>query len=184
MAHPRDACGAAEGDPYGGPVAAILKFQKYTMEAMYNAVENALKATGSDKTPQDYLQFLCLGKRVAGPMEGPNEGGKAKAGIMSHRHRRFMVRFWLVCVFACWELFARRGCGSGLVMSQVEVAVARCAIHERSHVQVYVHSKLLIVDDDLALVGTLCSTRNCCACAPCDNFCLCPRSLVLLSTRQ
>lgn len=90
-ARPDYNCGVAEGDPYGGPVAAILKFQKYTMEAMYDAVEKALKATRSDKTPQDYLQFLCLSKRVAGPMEGPNEGGKAKAGIMSHRHRRFMV---------------------------------------------------------------------------------------------
>lgn len=26
-----------EGDPYGGPVSAILRFQKYTMEAMYDA---------------------------------------------------------------------------------------------------------------------------------------------------
>lgn len=80
-----------EGDPFGGPVSAILKFQKYTMEAMYGAVDKALKEAGSDKHPQDYLQFMCLGKRVAGPMEGPNEGGKGKAGIMSHRHRRFMV---------------------------------------------------------------------------------------------
>lgn len=82
----------AEGDPYSQVISAILKFQKYTMEAMYDAVDKALKAAGSDKTPQDYLQFLCLGKRVAGTMEGPNEGGKGKAGIMSHRHRRFMVR--------------------------------------------------------------------------------------------
>lgn len=80
------------------------------MEAMYDAVDSALKAAGSTKAPEDYLQFMCLAKRVEGTMEGPNEGGKGKAGIMSHRHRRFMV---------------------------------------------YVHSKLLIVDDDVALVGAV-----------------------------
>jgi phospholipase D1/2 len=90
-------------------VTAILQFQKLTVEAMYSAIDTAIKQVGSSKLPTDYLQFMCLAQRVAGTMEGPNEGGKGKAGIMSHRHRRFMI---------------------------------------------YVHSKLMIVDDDVALIGT------------------------------
>lgn len=57
------------------------------MEAMYDTVYQALREAGSDRTPLDYLQFMCLGKREAGPQEGPEDvKGKASAGILSHRY--------------------------------------------------------------------------------------------------
>lgn len=56
------------------------------MEAMYDTVASALSAAGSDRTPMDYLQFMCLARREAGPQEGPQDvKGKAGAGILSHR---------------------------------------------------------------------------------------------------
>lgn len=56
------------------------------MEAMYDAIHQALRAVDSDRTPTDYLQFMCLGKREEGPQIGPADvKGKAAAGVLSHR---------------------------------------------------------------------------------------------------
>lgn len=85
---------AVEGDPYSDSVAAILHFQQLTMEAMYDAIYQALREADSDRTPLDYLQFMCLGKREEGPQEGPESvKGKASAGVLSHRYSLYCGQF-------------------------------------------------------------------------------------------
>jgi hypothetical protein len=110
-----------EGDPYADSVKAILKYQKLTIEAMYDSIHQVLSKINNGKKPMDYLQFLCLGKREAGPQDGDVGvgNGKALAGILSHRNRRFMI---------------------------------------------YVHSKLMIVDDETAIVGMAQIVLSCWLC--------------------
>lgn len=81
----------AEGDPYSDSVAAILRFQQLTMEAMYDTIHQALRAMGSERMATDYLQFMCLGKRDEGTQDGPETvKGKAAAGVLSHRCRQLL----------------------------------------------------------------------------------------------
>eukprot|EP00088_Acartia_fossae_P036456 TRINITY_DN3767_c0_g1_i10.p1 TRINITY_DN3767_c0_g1~~TRINITY_DN3767_c0_g1_i10.p1 ORF type:complete len:833 (-),score=154.58 TRINITY_DN3767_c0_g1_i10:667-3165(-) len=106
-----------EGDPTSGPMQAILHWQKRTMEMMYRDIGNALRdpsihvnpAHGSH--PQDYLLFLCPGKREGygshiEDLEPPPQGSLAE-------------RF-----------------------------------REVKRQMIYVHSKMIIIDDAYILVGS------------------------------
>lgn len=90
-------------------VAAILRFQQLTMQSMFQSIQDELTRVGSSAAPTDYLNFFCLGNRASGPLNGPDKAdGKKDAGVLSERHRRFMI---------------------------------------------YVHSKCMVVDDEIALIG-------------------------------
>eukprot|EP00755_Sulcionema_specki_P006403 Sspe_Gene.35353::Locus_17136_Transcript_1_1_Confidence_1.000_Length_2533::g.35353::m.35353/K01115/PLD1_2; phospholipase D1/2 len=52
-----------EGLPDAAPMQEILHFQYKTMEMMYHEIGQALIAAGSQRTPEDYLNFYCLGNR-------------------------------------------------------------------------------------------------------------------------
>lgn len=57
-------------------------FQKKTMQMMYQTIYKALKEEGLEDayTPQDYLNFFCLGNReTAGPDDPLKEGLTAPA---------------------------------------------------------------------------------------------------------
>ncbi|KAH1124534.1 hypothetical protein GLYMA_06G068700v4 [Glycine max] len=101
-----------EGVPSSDSVQAILDWQKRTMEMMYSDITDALKKTGIQARPRDYLTFFCLGKRENKdpgdytPLEKPepdSDYGRAQ------NSRRFMI---------------------------------------------YVHSKMMIVDDEYIIVGS------------------------------
>ncbi|KAL6005535.1 Phospholipase D beta 1 [Asimina triloba] len=56
-----------EGDPTGVPTQRILFWQNKTMQMMYDMIYKALEEAGLENTftPQDYLNFFCLGNREA-----------------------------------------------------------------------------------------------------------------------
>ncbi|KAK9147680.1 hypothetical protein Scep_006437 [Stephania cephalantha] len=84
-----------EGAPTGPFMQRILYWQHKTMEMMYEMVYNALEEVGLENTytPEDYLNFFCLGNREAldehdienSPLDNstPQE--------LTQRSRRFMI---------------------------------------------------------------------------------------------
>ncbi|KAI5394165.1 hypothetical protein KIW84_061024 [Lathyrus oleraceus] len=56
-----------EGDPTGAATQRILFWQHKTMEMMYKTIYNTLVEVGLEAvfSPQDYLNFFCLGNREA-----------------------------------------------------------------------------------------------------------------------
>ena len=55
----------SEGDPSSAPMQEILYWQTRTIEMMYKRVGDAIKASGSQTHPTDWLIFLCPAKREA-----------------------------------------------------------------------------------------------------------------------
>ena len=53
-----------EGDPASAPIQEILYWQTRTIEMMYKRVGDAIKASGNQTHPTDWLMFLCPGKFV------------------------------------------------------------------------------------------------------------------------
>lgn len=52
-----------EGDPASAPIQEILYWQTRTIEMMYKRVGDAIKQTGLNSHPTDWLLFMCPGKR-------------------------------------------------------------------------------------------------------------------------
>ncbi|XP_027913396.1 phospholipase D delta [Vigna unguiculata] len=79
-----------EGDPKTGAMQEILFWQGQTMQAMYNVVARELKAMQlSHISPQDYLNFYCLGNREDFNDESTSTNGAQVSG--AYKHRRFMI---------------------------------------------------------------------------------------------
>ena len=57
-----------EGDPASAPIQEILYWQTRTIEMMYKRVGDAIKASGNQTHPTDWLMFLCPGKFVCQKM--------------------------------------------------------------------------------------------------------------------
>lgn len=86
-----------EGVPTGAATQRILFWQHKTMQMMYETVYKALVEAGLEDafSPQDYLNFFCLGNREAmdnfdnsasGSPSGPNT-----PQMLSRKSRRFMI---------------------------------------------------------------------------------------------
>ncbi|KAF6162416.1 hypothetical protein GIB67_009043 [Kingdonia uniflora] len=83
-----------EGSPSSAAVQEILFWQGQTMEMMYKIIAQALEKAGlsNESYPQDYLNFYCLGKREAGPVEGsPRSNQSSHALGLAQKFRRFMI---------------------------------------------------------------------------------------------
>uniref|UniRef100_A0A5B7ABL1 Phospholipase D alpha 1 n=1 Tax=Davidia involucrata TaxID=16924 RepID=A0A5B7ABL1_DAVIN len=84
-----------EGNPTGAATQRILFWQHKTMQMMYETIYKALVEVGlQDKfTPQDYLNFFCLGNREAlGGSDTSAEGPAANTPqALSRKNRRFMI---------------------------------------------------------------------------------------------
>lgn len=83
-----------EGNPTGAATQRILFWQHKTMQMMYETIYKALVEVGLEDayTPQDYLNFFCLGNREAPDgskvhMEGPSNTPQA----LGRKYRRFMI---------------------------------------------------------------------------------------------
>ncbi|KAM7254281.1 hypothetical protein ACFE04_031963 [Oxalis oulophora] len=101
-----------EGLPESGSVQAILDWQKRTMEMMYKDIVQALRASGSEEDPRNYLTFFCLGNREAkrsGEYEPSEQPDPDTDYSRAQAARRFMI---------------------------------------------YVHTKMMIVDDEYIIVGS------------------------------
>ncbi|XP_059650190.1 phospholipase D beta 1-like [Cornus florida] len=83
-----------EGTPTGAATQRILFWQNKTMQMMYEMIHKALVEVGLEDafTPQDYLNFFCLGNREA--MGNDTSVGDTNANTpeaLSRKNRRFMI---------------------------------------------------------------------------------------------
>ncbi|KAG4211673.1 hypothetical protein ERO13_A02G115700v2 [Gossypium hirsutum] len=101
-----------EGVPESEPVHDILHWTRQTMEMMYRLIGEAIKESGGQEHPCDYLNFFCLANREKESKEEfvpPHSPHPSTQYWKAQKHRRFMV---------------------------------------------YVHSKVMIVDDLYILIGS------------------------------
>ncbi|KAL5577427.1 hypothetical protein UlMin_019126 [Ulmus minor] len=86
-----------EGNPTGSATQRILFWQHKTMQMMYEIIYKALVEVGLEgaHTPQDYLNFFCLGNREAVDGNEPLSTGSPTAAntpqAQSQKNRRFMI---------------------------------------------------------------------------------------------
>ncbi|GBF94843.1 phospholipase D gamma [Raphidocelis subcapitata] len=126
-----------EGVPTSGSVQDILAFQARTMAMMYRRVAAAIRDSGVEAYPTDYLQFFCLGRRQpAGCYTslGCCEGAPAAEAR------------------AAAEGGGGGGGGRRREPAQESAKQAACCASRRF--MIYVHSKLMIVDDEYAIIGS------------------------------
>lgn len=81
-----------EGKPADKVTQEILHWQLRTMQMMYSRVAAAIKQAGLEAHPQDYLLFLCLGKKEA-PEEVPEElvPPEDPSTTLAFTNRRLMI---------------------------------------------------------------------------------------------
>nr|GLL45603.1 phospholipase D delta-like [Ipomoea trifida] len=84
-----------EGVTTSSAVQEILFWQYQTMSMMYKVVARALENAGlSERHPQDYLNFYCLGKREAADLGSHSEPSTPPQGRglkLAQKFRRFMI---------------------------------------------------------------------------------------------
>ncbi|XP_058222643.1 phospholipase D gamma 1-like isoform X2 [Rhododendron vialii] len=87
-----------EGNPTGAATQRILFWQHKTMQMMYETTYKALVEVGLEDafTPQDYLNFYCLGNRevVGNEFSASSAESSAPANspqALSRKNRRFMI---------------------------------------------------------------------------------------------
>ncbi|KAM6584425.1 hypothetical protein CsatB_011427 [Cannabis sativa] len=85
-----------EGVPTGAATQRILFWQNKTMQMMYETIYKALVEAGLEGaySPQDYLNFFCLGNRE--DLDGNNSGMESPTAAnspqaLSRKNRRFMI---------------------------------------------------------------------------------------------
>ncbi|KAL7641190.1 UNVERIFIED_CONTAM: hypothetical protein RMT77_008328 [Armadillidium vulgare] len=79
-----------EGKPADKVIQEMLHWQFRTIEMMYYRIANAINDAGIEAHPQDYLLFLCLGKKEGtNPEPIPTELTGHAAGAF--KHRRLMI---------------------------------------------------------------------------------------------
>ncbi|XP_010523062.1 PREDICTED: phospholipase D beta 1 [Tarenaya hassleriana] len=86
-----------EGVPTGAATQRILYWQHKTMQMMYETIYKALVEMGLEGafTPQDYLNFFCLGNReTVDGIDHSGTGSPSSANtpqVLSKKSRRFMI---------------------------------------------------------------------------------------------
>lgn len=85
-----------EGNPTGAATQRILFWQHKTMQMMYETIYKALVEVGLEDafSPQDFLNFYCLGNREAvdsGTSNGDGHGAANTPQAQSRKNRRFMI---------------------------------------------------------------------------------------------
>ncbi|CAI9101662.1 OLC1v1039035C1 [Oldenlandia corymbosa var. corymbosa] len=85
-----------EGNPTGAATQRILFWQHKTMQMMYETIYKALVEVGLEDaySPQDYLNFFCLGNREAVDVNNNNpevHGPVNTPQGLSRKNRRFMI---------------------------------------------------------------------------------------------
>ncbi|XP_072950499.1 phospholipase D alpha 4 [Typha angustifolia] len=101
-----------EGIPESEPVQAILHWTRLTMTMMYGLIGKAIKESGVDGHPRDYLNFFCLANREE----------KHWGEFVPHCLPPHLSDYWKA--------------------------------QQNRRFMIYVHSKLMIVDDEYILLGS------------------------------
>lgn len=81
-----------EGKPADKVTQEILHWQLRTIQMMYSRIASAIKQAGVDAHPQDYLLFLCLGKKES-PEDVPRElvAPEDPTTTLAFANRRLMI---------------------------------------------------------------------------------------------
>ncbi|CAN4125181.1 unnamed protein product [Withania somnifera] len=82
-----------EGNPTGAATQRILFWQHKTIQMMYETIYKTLVEVGLEDafSPQDYLNFFCLGNRETDAEENENSGAANTPQALSRKYRRFMI---------------------------------------------------------------------------------------------
>ena len=121
-----------EGDPTTVPSQEILRWQFRTIEAMYKRIAVAIEKAGCGTHPTDHLSFYCLGK------------------ILRERQMYFIT------FIPCSGKREGEEDLEAVLGDLGEPAPASGAELVRNTLRhpIYVHSKLMIVDDDYIVIGS------------------------------
>lgn len=132
-----------EGVPTSMSVQTILWYQAQTMRMMYKRIARAIAEAGLEgAAPTDYLQFYALGQREARPEgmeEAPAPPPAPEAAPASRRGSQESRR----------TSAADNGMRSGKAVNAIQ-ALSDAA----RRFMIYVHSKMLIADDEYIIVGS------------------------------
>lgn len=80
-----------EGSPESGWMQAMLHWQYHTIELMYHMIAKAIEEKQLETSPQDYLLFLCLGKREGHESTKDLSPPKNHAAKKAFDNRRLMI---------------------------------------------------------------------------------------------
>lgn len=147
-----------EGVPTSGSVQAILHYQTKTRQMMYRRIAAAIAEAGlkGQVHPTDYLQFFCLGKRETPPdyqvdasQVTLDSGNVTSVNINADGYKPAANGGPVASALAAAD---RGNTGVNGDASTTNTAQARATDSRRF--MIYVHSKLMIVDDEYALVGS------------------------------
>lgn len=124
-----------EGIPTAGTTQDILHWQWRTMSMMYTRIAVAIRDAQLQAHPTDFLQFYCLGQRQPVGVYTPLGCTEAEPPAPAPMQKE--------------ASFGRRG-GKGLPPESAKQAAANAS----RRFMIYVHSKLMVVDDEYAIVGS------------------------------
>ena len=123
-----------EGDPAHPAMQEILYWQTRTIEMMYGKIGEALRQRQSPSHPSDWLLFMCPGKReLPGPhldqLETPSDplAQVWKGGFPFDRFTDSLISF---------------------------LPLPSQTLRETLRFPIYVHSKMMIVDDAYIIIGS------------------------------
>jgi len=118
----------------------LSSLQHKTIQMMYETIYKALVETGLEGafSPQDYLNFFCLGNReMVDGIDNSGTGSPSNANTPQVTKRR-------ECLLLKFLMFLKRG-----------VPVVLQALSRKSRrFMVYVHSKGMVVDDEYVVIGS------------------------------
>ncbi|KAG8075363.1 hypothetical protein GUJ93_ZPchr0006g44270 [Zizania palustris] len=133
-----------EGNPHNETMQAILDWQRRTMEMMYHDISIALKAKNMDANPRDYLTFFCLGNREV-KNNGEYEPAKAK---------NIGANLWDCLTFFCLGNRELKNNGEYKPADRPKPGTHYAKAQISRRFMIYVHSKMMIVDDEYIIVGS------------------------------
>ena len=124
-----------EGDPTTVPSQEILRWQFRTIEAMYKRIAIAIEKAGCGTHPTDHLSFYCLG--------------------IKKRSQNSKTPIKMICSYVLGKREGEEDLAA-VIGDLGEPTPATGAELVRSTLRhpIYVHSKLMIVDDDYIVIGS------------------------------
>jgi phospholipase D1/2 len=152
-----------EGVPTSGSVQAILYYQLKTRQMMYKRIAAAIAEAGltGQLHPTDYLQFFCLGKREVLPEDQVDAtqveltaGNIHSPNIDLNGHQPMANGGDVPAAVAAADGIDGTSADGADATTKSSDATAQGRANDSRRFMIYVHSKLMIVDDEYVLVGS------------------------------
>eukprot|EP00127_Corallochytrium_limacisporum_P002804 Clim_evm17s141 gene=Clim_evmTU17s141 len=143
-----------EGHPTAGAMQVILHWQHKTQTMMYSQIGKALEEHGvTDRKPTDYLKFFALGTRE------PEQPHQPLLPVdEEQRLVRDMPRTWKEGADVNPPEQSFEDVSKGFALRRkVQKASSKSggsAMARTNRAPIYVHSKMMIVDDEVVLIGS------------------------------